>query len=77
MKVVGKLCIFFVFLFFLYQRVFRVPLGGDDGYSSVVLHAAALNHKVAGMSRGSREGGYPPSAAALAMRGGTPPRAET
>ena len=34
--------------YFEYQRVFWVPLGGDDGYSSVVLHAAALNHKVAG-----------------------------
>ena len=41
---------------FLYQRVFWVPLGGDDGYSSVVLHAAALNHKVAGSNPTPRGG---------------------
>ena len=43
--------------YFGYQRVFWVPLGGDDGYSSVVLHAAALNHKVAGSIPTPRGGG--------------------
>ena len=39
-----------------YQRVFWVPLGGDDRYSSVVLHTAALNHKVAGSNPTPRGG---------------------
>ena len=47
---------FLKFCFWGYQRVFWVPLGGDDGYSSVVLHAAALNHKVAGSNPTPRGG---------------------
>ena len=46
----------YFFFVFGYPRVFWVPLGGDDGDSPVVLHAAALNHKVAGSNPTPRGG---------------------